>query len=327
IAEDTTLAAGSKSVCSRCQQPVTLFAAAFYVEKILDRYQALLRELDALKIQEEEKEEGRKEIDPAVALTAGAVPLFPKEQMHSTLLLATAQQHQPIQDWLAARQVKAVLDYSLVDTTGFFDEAAGALGDHYAAMAPVLEQVRYGYRQDWTWVNVDLGNRPHQEKQLLKSTLRQLYGHTFFARYAFHKEKNSVGVALQPAQRIRRFFDGEWLEWWAFMALLEMCLERNVSFSCGRGVRVEFQDEEQRELDVLFLLKNELPVVVECKSGEFRADLEKYTRLQKRLGLSPRQFILCNPDLDDAQAQGMSAMYGLTFVNLKRFVTHIHSLV
>jgi hypothetical protein len=78
---------------------------------------------------------------------------------------------------------------------------------------------------------------------------------------------------------------------------------------------------------VFFQLGKRVPVVVECKSGEFRGDLEKYRNLRKRLGLTRMQFIICNPDLSDEQATGLTAMYDLSFVNLPAFSRHLHGLL
>ncbi len=320
---EAALPPGTKISCAKCQTPATLFAAAFYIEKLVERYQIVRRELEALKQQEDGDDANASAEAPPVQPT----PALLKDQIQSTLLLATEAQHQPLQSWLATRVAQVRFDFTQVDTTGFFDEAAAIIGGEYALLSSCLEQVRYAYRQDWSWTNIELGNKSAQEKTSLKAALRQLYSYTFFARYSYQKQKDAIGLALQTAPLIRRFFDGGWLEWWAFMQLLEFCIDRNVEFSGARGVQVEFQNEESRELDVFFLLGKLIPVVVECKSGEFRGELEKYRNLRKRLGLARSQFIICNPDLTDEQATGLTAMYDLTFVNLPAFSRHLHGLL
>jgi hypothetical protein len=68
-------------------------------------------------------------------------------------------------------------------------------------------------------------------------------------------------------------------------------------------------------------------VVVECKSGEFQRDLDKYLRLRKRLGLERQHFVICSPHMADEQASGLSAMYDLTFVNLRLLPAHLQSVL
>lgn len=69
------------------------------------------------------------------------------------------------------------------------------------------------------------------------------------------------------------------------------------------------------------------PICIECKTGEFRRDIDKYVRLNKRLGLAKSRFILCCTDLNAEQAQGLSAMYDLSFVPLPMLKRHLHSMI
>ena len=47
----------------------------------------------------------------------------------------------------------------------------------------------------------------------------------------------------------------------------------------------------------------------------------------KRLGLAKSRFILCCTDLNAEQAQGLSAMYDLSFVPLPMLKRHLHSMI
>jgi hypothetical protein len=136
-----------------------------------------------------------------------------------------------------------------------------------------------------------------------------------------------MGLVRQPAPAVRRFFEGIWLEWYVFVRLLSLCLERNREFSCARTVKLGFQNEESRELDVAFLIGKRFPIIVECKSGEFRGEIDKYLKLRRSLGIDKTQFIICNPDLTVEQATGLTAMYELTFVNLVSLKTHFEIIV
>ena len=99
------------------------------------------------------------------------------------------------------------------------------------------------------------------------------------------------------------------------MTVLCICKERGVEVSCVQRLTLSLPNDETRELEVLFLLKNGEPIYVECKSGGFRPDLAKYIVLRKRLQLDSRHFILCIADMGPDQAKGLRAMYDITFVN------------
>ena len=58
---------------------------------------------------------------------------------------------------------------------------------------------------------------------------------------------------------------------------------KDYAFSCARNVKVKFGNEDKQELDVVFLPMGKEPIVVECKSGEFRRDIEKLCTLEKTI--------------------------------------------
>ena len=174
---------------------------------------------------------------------------------------------------------------------------------------------------------MDVSKNAPRDAQAICAIFRDLYSNTFFSRYSFQKQKSVLGLSLQPALAVRQFFEGGWLEWCAFMQLLSMCVERHVEFACARGMKLEFPNEDLRELDVVFLIRKRFPIIIECKSGEFRPDIDKYTKLRSRLGLDRSQVIICNPDLDDDRVKGLNAMYELTFANLAALKAHLAALL
>jgi hypothetical protein len=182
-----------------------------------------------------------------------------------------------------------------VDTTGYFDEAAHEIAAHYEALRGLLEQLTFGYRREFKWINVDLADRTRKVRDGILGFCRELYGHTLFSRYSYDRQAQVLGLGIQPA--------------------------------CARSVTLAMQEDVKRELDVMVLLSGRTPLVVECKTGEFRADIDKYARLRKRLGMDRSQFILCCPDLPDDQLAGLGSMYELTFVNLAGLNAHLEIMV
>ena len=49
VAEEANTPAGKSMPCARCAKPVTVFGTVFYVEKLLERYTTIWRELQALR--------------------------------------------------------------------------------------------------------------------------------------------------------------------------------------------------------------------------------------------------------------------------------------
>lgn len=56
-----------------------------------------------------------------------------------------------------------------------------------------------------------------------------------FSRYTYQKQEKIVRLTLQPAPAVRAFFEGGWLEWYAFIELLTLVQGRGRGFPCARG--------------------------------------------------------------------------------------------
>jgi len=338
IAETVPMLPGSKIPCTRCTHPSTVYETVFFAEKLAERYFAALREIEALKVGDKSAALSDPATPGAATATSSAVkpapapPAIALDQLdlHNTASLATPEQHQPLKQWFKTRQIEAQFDYNNVDTTGFFDDAARALGDNFALFAELLDRIRYAYRNSHSGLNLELANVSQKDAQALTTLCRQFYSHTLFARYNYQKPEKIVHLTLQTATTVRQFFEGGWLEWLVLVELLEQLKAKKCAFSCARGVKVVFPNEDLHEIDVMALVETQsgqTPIYIECKTGEFRREIDKFLRLKKRLGIPRQQFIICASDLSDEQAAGLSAMYELTFVNLQTLAAKLQALI
>lgn len=317
ISESPT--AGVQVACAKCQTPCSVFDTTFYVGKLIERYTAAMRELKAL--QAEDKPEPA-EAPQEVTADAPQASTNTVEQP-----LNTAIQHAPIENWLKSQQVEAQFDHSSVDTSGYFDEAAQQLGLRYDLFGELIQRVAYAYRKDHTGLNINLAEVGQKDAQAIHNLCRQLYSHTLFARYHYQKQDKVLRLSLQSAPKVRQFFTGAWLEWFALTESITALQQRKLAFSCARGVKVLFPNEDVHELDVVVLPAGRPPICIECKAGEFRRDISKYQRLRKRLGVEPARFLICSTDISDEQAGNLTAMYDLSFVSLGALPRQLASIL
>ena len=309
VSEDAQTPVGSQAACGRCGTLSTVYGTVFFVEELVKRLASATRELNAVK----------------QAVVSAPPPVEP--QPARTDSLASVGQHAALQQWFTAQKIEAQIDPANVDTSGFFDDAALRLGDNYALFGELIDRLRYAYRKSHGWVNLELARLPQKDAQAVNQLCRNLYEHTFFARYHYQKPEKIVRLTLQTAPAIRQFFDGGWLEWYALVCLLEHARGRGAGFSCARGVKVVFPNEDLHELDVVCLPEGQPPICIECKSGEFRRDIDKYLRLRKRLNIDRGRVLILSTDLTQEQAAGLSAMYELSFVSLQTLKDHLQRLI
>ncbi len=233
-----------------------------------------------------------------------------------TSALASAVQHQALSEWFVRKNIRAEFDYDAVDMGGYYDEAAEAIGRYYDLFKDILGKINWAYRNNHGGANFDLKKYSQKDAQTLNRLCREFYSHTLFSRYHYQKSDKLLNLKLQSATPVRQFFNGAWLEWYALGRLLQQAAQRGeqYAFSCARSVNIRFDNEDLHELDVVFLPVGREPIVVECKTGEYRRDLAKYLTLRKRLGIPETHFILLVTDVDEAQVKSLGSMYDLTFV-------------
>lgn len=307
---------GVQAACHKCGVAVAVYAPLQVVEQLSARYTAALREIDSLKSQLDDTEPTKTNDNS-----------LNKINLNDSNLLATEEQHKPLINWFKKQQIVPEFDYSAVDMSGFYDEAASKIGEKYAIFEKILGQLGWSYRKNVMTLNVDLKKYPQKEQQQINQLLREFYSHTLFANYRYLKQDKIANLKLQTAAPVRQFFTGGWLEWFALSMIVQTVQQKNMRFSVARGAKIRFQNGDLHELDVLLYTPNNAPLVIECKTGEYRRDLDKYLNLRKRLNIPASHFVLLVLDIDDAQAKSLSSMYDLTFVTLKTLQAHIEKVV
>jgi len=308
-----------KSVgCPQCAQEVPVYDTVLFVRKVLKQYFLLQGEVVRLSAAATEPSD-------AMAPPARAAAL--EIDLHNTSDFASDAQHEGILQWLERRQLKVRVNTEAVDTTGFFDEIAVELGDNYALLREVVDKIRWGQQKDVPNFSINHSKISHTDSQAINAFCKRLYEYSLLGKYFYQKTEKIGRGTIQTAPAVRNFFAGEWLEWYAFMKSLAVIRDGSRDFSCARNLSVVFPNEDLHELDVFFLVGGAIPICIECKTGEFRRDIDTYLVLRKRLGLDRSQFILCVTGLSDEQAAGLSSMYELSFVNPAGLASHVARLL
>lgn len=304
---------GTKIDC-KCGTPATIYDTRHFVKKLSEMYFALRKELSELN---------------SVTTTPIQANLKSNDEsidIHNSDSLSSNTQHQPIIQWFKSKNVIATANISAVDTTGFFDEAAVAIGSDYELLGEVCERIRYAQLKEFNSNLIYLDKKPKEDAKAIEIFIQKLYDHSLIARFISNKKEKNIRIVLQNAPGVRRFFAGDWLEWFALMVGLRICQEKNIKYACARNMSLALSANEHRELDVFFLINNSHPLYIECKTGDFRQDIDKYVALRKRLAIDQPYFILCVAELDNETCKGLSAMYGMTFVNTQTLAQHLSTL-
>lgn len=309
---------GQNYACPGCGNLAPVYSAMFFIEKLLDKYFQAQREVIRLKVLVQKEN----------ATTKPAIEAIPPENfdVFNTDHLASKVQHGPIVDWFGRKQIKVMANMRGVDTTGFFDEVAMSIGQNLPVLKEVLEKLRWAQQKEYSSATIQLDKKSPADAAAISAFCQQLYDFSFVAKCFHNRAENNVRLILQTAPTIRDFFNGEWLEWFALVTCLEYTKERKKRFSCARNLSITLANNESYELDVFMLIDGKLPICIECKTGEFRQNIDKYLSLRKRLGIDRKNFVMCITGLSDEHAKGLTAMYDLTFVNERELAAHLSRL-
>jgi hypothetical protein len=310
---------GKTVKCPVCDQPAAIHDTVAFVKKVLEKYGTLLGKYRALE----------PSVNPESEAGRDSYPVKPGEEvdLHNTDVMSNSMQYRPIISWFERKNIQVSVNHQALDTQGFYDEVAIELGDNFEVLQDVLEKIRKTQRNNYSSLVLNLSNHSQNQIKTVTGFCRNLYEFSFVAKYFYNKNEKKAHLTLQTIPNIVRFFNGEWLEWYVFMKLLKYFYESKGLFSCLRSFDIQFANEDKYEVDIFFLINSKIPLFIECKSGEFRSFIDKYSKMRKRLDIGKESFLLLALGLSDEQIGGLNKMYDITFVNEKNFVTHIAGLM
>ncbi len=253
-----------------------------------------------------------------------AEPITPHHiDIHNTDMMTKIDHYAPIVEWLQQRNFQAQVNGAAIDTSGFFDEIAVELGDNYELLKKVSDTIKRSQQKKYDNASIYLSKYSQKDIEVIQKFCKQLYDYAFVAKYFHDKKADKIILRLQSATKIINFFNGEWLEWYAVMKIAALCHERNINFSCTRNMQIYLPDNNDKyEIDIFFLIDNS-PLFIECKSGEYREFIDKYSKLRRKLVIPKPSFLMLTLGVDDERVKGLTAMFDITFVNEKMLFDYI----
>jgi phage FluMu protein Com len=309
---------GKSVKCPKCNNPATIYDTIAFLNALIKKHIAQTKELHNLRKELTNDNSGQETVDSFS---------FENIDIHNTNVFTQDNNFTPIIHWFEKQNIQVQINPYAVDTTGFFDEIALLLGNNFSVLNFVSNQIKYIQNKGYENVKIELSKKDQKEIQQITSFCQTLHDYSFVAKYHYQKKDQIIHLTLQTAPKIRDFFNGIWMEWFALMKLLEFFRDKKTSPAFSRSLDISFSGGNSNELDIFFLTEKGIPFCIECKTGEFRQDINKYLSLRKQLNIGKNQFIICVFGLSQEQAQGMTSMYELTFVNENTLTNHMQTII
>lgn len=309
LSEPTDDQIGTTAPCPACGTDNQVYPTIPFMRTMLDRYFATRRELSEAQ-SEIERLRLQAGVAPAEAAPTGRT--LPMDfDARNTDHFCSKVQVAPVLDWFRHHGVSIDLDPRSLETSGHFDEVSANIGSHYAQLHDIVERIRAALKQDYSFINIDLGKRTQAEIRTLNEFCQTLSQSGFLSKYHYQDGDQVVRLSLQKADAVRRFFDGGWLGWYCFMLGLRHLVSAGVEFSVAREVSLSWPKDEGHTLDLVFMVGQGTPLCVQCRTGEVTAQIDRLLHVRNRLGLPAENYLLCVSDLTERQADELSRRHGL----------------
>ena len=311
-----------KELATKLQEVLPNFNQAVYTQYGFEaKFSDFINQLDFLEIKGEKpnliislKQESKKENKSS------------KIKLNDTDIFASKEQHENIKQYLNSKNISVSFKYNAVDTSGYFDEAAELIAKNFDLLNPYIKQLRYLYSNDRHSLIVNCQKLSDNEINKLQNIFKTLFNYTFITKCFYKKEENKFIVSLNQAEPIKKFFMGEWLEWFVIIKLLKT-YHQDKKFSIARSVVIQNQGGDKHEFDVVFRLENQVPLFIECKSGDFRKYLDKFIKICKKIDIPLKNWLVLGTEIDESQCEAFEKMYSCRFCNLSNFSEKVNLMI
>jgi hypothetical protein len=302
---------GTTAACPACGSDNPVYPTVAFLRTMLDRYFATRRELAEARA-ELDRLRSQGNAPPAPVEIPPGPPTLPSDfDAGNTDHFCSRVQVAPVLDWFRHAGVTADLDPRSLETTGAFDEVSAAIGNQHAELRDIVERIRAAQQQDYSFINIDLGKRTPAEITTLNTFCQTLSRGGFLSKVLYQDGDQVVRLSLQKAEGVRRFFDGGWLGWYAYMRGLRHLVAAGVEFSVARDVSLSWPRDEGHTLDLVFLVGTSTPLCIQCRTGDPTPHLDRLLHLRDRLGVDPQHYLLCISDLGAQAADQLARRHGL----------------
>lgn len=309
---ESTETVGNTSSCANCKQEVSIQDTVLFVQSVMSKYSELSNKIKLL-------QENFIPLDTASTQIQAA--------LNSSDLFANPKQHDKIKHYLNRKNLTVSFNYAAVDMSGYFDEAAELIGDNFPLLEKYLKQIRFLYANNKVSLMIDCVNLPQKENQKLQNIFKKLFSYTILSKYNYQASEKKIRISLNATNSVKKFLTGGWLEWFATIKLIKEAHAKEKTFSIARSVVVQHENGDKNEFDVVFMTEYKTPLFIECKSGEFRQDLDKFIRICKKINIPTKNWIVLASEIDKPQADAFEKMYPVRFCDLMHFLEKVKPLI
>ncbi|MBS1966076.1 MAG: DUF1887 family protein [Chloroflexi bacterium SZAS-1] len=171
---------------------------------------------------------------------------------------------------------------------------------------------------------LNLAGRSQEEIANNTKFCSQLSTYAFLSSYYYKNNVKTIYATPQKMGKFTNFFNGGWFERFVFKKISALFSENGLSYECLSNLKIVLQNGNSHELDMLFF-EGDKPLWIECKTGDYQADINKYSGLRKMLSVPKQRSVLIVLGISDEVSHDLTGLSDITVANQGNFLEKIRS--
>ncbi|MCW6037496.1 hypothetical protein K4A83_14610 [Spirulina subsalsa FACHB-351] len=233
-------------------------------------------------------------------------------------------------DWLTNQGItiqnyKNNQDQKVQDTELIFNRIALLLGNKYSTIKTFYKRIKHTVPKG-TNFGVDLSSKTEQEIRDCTHFGKQLQKYAFLKNYWYDKNGKIIHATPQNTPQFQNFFSGEWFERFVFLKVASLLEELSLEYECVMNPQIKLPNGNNGELDLFFLIE-EMPLWIECKTGNFQKHIVKYSQLRPTLKVEPERAFIVILDICEEDAEVNSKLHSIRVLNENNFTEVIAKIL
>lgn len=228
-------------------------------------------------------------------------------------------------DWLSSLDivVKTYKQPSAADTV--FDQVAVFLGERFHSVWKVHEQIRKTLSTGNSF-KIHLGSSTQEEIANSTQLCTILYEYAFLSSYRYHKSSKVISATAQRVGSVINFFSGGWFERFVYLKTTSLLNEYQMKYRVLLNPQISLPSGDDFELDLFFLV-HDLPLWIECKTGDYQPHIVKYAKMRKTLAIDKERSLLTVLGISDQLTFHLSNVHNVIVTNESNFLPKVSNIL
>jgi hypothetical protein len=228
---------------------------------------------------------------------------------------------------LNARNIRVDRYYQPVSKDDVFDKIAFTIGEKYTTLAPLYQQIIRSLNSK-SKVGFSLAKSNPDEIATCTQFCQTLLQNSLLADYYYDKQQKLISATPQIGNpEINCFLNGRWFELYVYIKVTDFLTANKLEYECLMNPHITLRNGDSFEIDLLFLVNNEL-IWIECKSGhQSSSSLSSYCARRKLLDVAKNRAFIVGLKLSEPQTVSWTNLWDITVANCNNLLKHISTAV